>query len=221
VFHTIPDLLTPEEVNHLLEFSKTHLFSDGKGSNEEFELKNNLQANPQDPAAQQASAIVQNALFRNEWVRDIVIPKSLASPMITKYTPGMEYGEHVDTHVVTGSIPVRVDISCTVFLNDPASYDGGELIVRLADKTITIKEKAGTAFLYPSANQYHRVAPVTRGERIVAITFLQSHIRDQSKRAILYELQGFLNEYGESLTSEAQMQLEYVRTNLMRMWYED
>ncbi len=220
MLHIIQDLLTPEEVKHLLNFSETHLFADGKVSNQEFELKNNLQSNMQDPAAQQASAIVQNALVRNEFVRDICHPKSLAAPMISKYVPGMHYGEHVDTHVVAGSPPVRVDVSCTVFINDPTNYDGGELVLRLADKTVKIKEKPGAAILYPST-QFHHVAPVTRGERIAAITFIQSHIRDTSQRSILYELQDYLHEYGASLTSEAQMQLEYVRTNLLRMWYED
>ena len=220
MLHIIPDLLTTEEVNHLLNFSKTHLFADGKASNEEFELKQNLQANMQDPTAQQASAIVQNALVRNEFVRDICHPKSLAAPMVTKYTPGMQYGEHVDTHLVMGDIPVRVDVSCTVFLNAPENYDGGELVLRLADRTIKIKEKAGTAILYPSTT-YHHVAPVTRGERIAAITFIQSHIRDTAQRSVLYELQDYLHEYGEALTAEAQMKLENVRTNLLRMWYED
>ena len=140
--------------------------------------------------------------------------------MVSKYTPGMHYGEHVDTHLVMGNPPVRVDVSCTVFLNDPANYDGGELVLRLSDKTLKIKEKPGTAVLYPST-QYHHVAPVTRGERIAAITFLQSHVRDLAKREILYELQDFLHEYGSGMTDEAQMQLEYVRTNLLRMWYED
>lgn len=220
MLHIIQDLLTPEEVDHLLKFSSTHLFSDGKVSNEEFELKSNLQSNMQDPAAQQASAIVQNALVRNEFVRDICHPKSLAAPMISKYTPGMHYGEHVDTHLVVGAIPVRVDVSCTVFLNDPKNYDGGELVLRLADKTVKIKEKPGAAILYPST-QYHHVAPVTRGERIAAITFIQSHVRDTAQRSVLYELQDFLHEYGAGMTAEAQMQLEYVRTNLLRMWYED
>lgn len=220
MLHIIQDLLTPEEVKHLLDFSKAHHFADGKVSNEEFEMKNNLQSNMQDPAAQQASAIVQNALVRNEFVRDICHPKSLAAPMISKYVPGMHYGEHVDTHVVAGNPPVRVDVSCTVFINDPENYDGGELVLRMADKTVKIKEKPGAAILYPST-QFHHVAPVTRGERIAAITFIQSHIRDTSQRSILYELQDYLHEYGGSLTAEAQMQLEYVRTNLLRMWYED
>lgn len=220
MLHVIQDLLTPEEINHLLDFSKTHLFSDGKVSNEEFELKKNLQSNMQDPAAQQASAIVQNALVRNEFVRDICHPKSLAAPMISKYTPGMHYGEHVDTHLVLGNMPVRVDVSCTVFLNGPENYDGGELVIRLADKTIKIKEKPGAAILYPSTH-FHHVAPVTRGERIAAITFIQSHVRDAAKRSILFELQDFLHEYGAGMTSDAQMKLEYVRTNLLRMWHED
>jgi len=88
------------------------------------------------------------------------------------------------------------------------------------DKTVKIKEKPGAAILYPSTH-FHHVAPVTRGERIAAITFIQSHVRDTAKRSLLFELQDFLHEYGSSLTSDAQMKLEYVRTNLLRMWHED
>lgn len=220
MFHIVPDLLTADEVKQLMTFAASHHFADGKVTNEEFELKNNLQSNMQDPAAKQASALVQSALVRNQWVREICVPKSLASPLIAKYTPGMHYGEHVDTHLVFGNPPVRVDVSCTVFLSDPSTYDGGELMLRLADKTVKVKEKPGTAILYPSTH-YHHVAPVTRGERIAAITFMQSHVRDAAKRAVLYELQDFLHEYGEVMTPEAQMKLEFVRTNLLRMWYED
>ena len=214
------DPLTGEEVRQLRAFCDNHKFIGGKVTNEEFPHKKNLQSNMQDTAAQQASALVQNALTRNQWVHEICVPKSLASPMISKYTPGMEYGEHVDTHLVAGNPPVRVDVSCTVFLNDPAAYDGGELVIRTADKTIKIKEQAGDAILYPST-QFHHVAPVTRGERLAAITFIQSHIRDAQQRSILYELQDFLHQSGGKLSADEIMKLEYVRTNLLRMWYED
>ncbi|NNE40918.1 MAG: Fe2+-dependent dioxygenase [Marinicaulis sp.] len=220
MFHVIDNLLTPEEVAHLRQFCASHKFVDGKISNEEFELKNNLQSNLQDAGAQQASGLVQNALVRNEWVRDVCLPKSLAAPMLSKYTPDMHYGEHVDTHLVAGAPPVRVDVSCTIFINDPVDYDGGELMVRMGDKSLTAKEKSGAAVFYPST-QFHRVNKVTRGERLAAITFIQSHIRDMHAREILFQLQDFLHNYGSSFSDEALMQLEFVRTNLLRMWYED
>jgi len=220
MFHIAPELLTPEEVQKIRSFAESHDFTDGKTTNEEYSLKKNLQANMSDPAAQQASAIVQNAIVRNQWVRDFCIPKALAAPLVTKYLPGMAYGEHVDTHLVAGNPAVRVDVSCTVFINDPADYDGGELVIRMGDKELKVKEKPGGAVFYPSTH-LHRVAPVTRGERLTAITFIESHIRDLQRREILFMLQDFLHENGAGLANDAQMQLEYVRTNLLRMWQDD
>lgn len=220
MFHVVNDILTSEEVGQLIAFCQAHQFADGKISNEEFQLKNNLQSNMQDTSAQQASALVQNAFIRNQWVREICVPKALATPMISKYTPGMAYGEHVDTHIVAGNPPVRVDVSCTIFLNDPSKYDGGELVIRSADKEVKIKESSGAAIFYPSTH-FHSVAEVTRGERLAAITFIQSHIRDAQKRSLLFELQDFLHQNGAGLPADQIMKLEYVRTNLLRMWHED
>jgi PKHD-type hydroxylase len=105
----------------------------------------------------------------------------------------------------------------TVFISEPETYEGGELIIRAADQEMRIKEVAGRAILYPST-YYHRVAPVTAGARIVAITFIESAFRDAAKREILVELQEFLHENAAKVGPAAQLRLEYVKSNLERMW---
>ncbi|MGF1456137.1 MAG: Fe2+-dependent dioxygenase [Alphaproteobacteria bacterium] len=220
MFKILPDLLNHAEVQRLRELADVIPYQDGKSTNPDFQLKNNLQPDPQAPSSQESAQLVQSALVRNPWVRETCFPKALGAPLLSKYEPGMSYGEHVDTPVLAGSPPVRVDISCTVFVAEPDSYDGGELIIRLADREVSVKEKPGSAVFYPSTC-FHRVAPVTRGTRLVAITFIESRIRDTHRREILNELQGCINDYGAKLSQEANMRLEFVRTNLVRLWYED
>ncbi len=216
MFKILPDLLSEAEVSRLRELADVIPYMDGKTTNPDFQLKNNLQPDPKDPASKESAQIVQGALVRNQWVRETCFPKSLGAPLLSKYEPGMSYGEHVDTPVLMASPPVRVDISCTVFVADPESYDGGELVIRLPDREISVKEKPGAAVFYPST-WYHRVAPVTRGTRLVAITFIESRVRDAHRREILNELQGCINEFGGQLSQKANMRLEFVRTNLVRL----
>jgi len=218
VFHIIPELLLPSEVARLQALSQTIKFEDGRASNADYSKKNNLQPSHTDPGYKEASGIVQQGLSRNEYFRDYCMPKTMAPPMMTKYQPGMAYGEHVDSGVAPYSPPLRIDVSCTVFISDPESYEGGELSIRLGDRTVTMKEKPGTAVFYPSTT-FHQVMPVTKGERIVAITFIESWVRDMQKREILLELTEFLHENASKVGMDQQMRLEYVRMNLMRMWH--
>ncbi|KAA9134182.1 Fe2+-dependent dioxygenase [Marinihelvus fidelis] len=218
MFHIIDPLLSAEEVTRLRELSKTIRFEDGRQSNPDYTLKNNLQPSPNDAGYQEAAKLVQTGLARNEYFRDYCLPRFVAPPMMTKYEPGMSYGEHVDSGILNFNPPIRIDISCTVFISDPEDYDGGELNIRMGDRDIKVKGKAGTAVLYPSTT-YHQVLPVTRGERLVSITFIESNVRDAQQREILVELTEFLHENAARVGQEQQMRLEYVRTNLTRMWH--
>jgi len=215
MFHSI-QFLDPDEVARLMQWSKTLPFENGKATNPDNVLKNNLQVR-RDDAYQQVAQLLQQAMVRNEYFREYTFARSIAPPLMTKYEPGMQYGEHVDVPLVRSNPPLRSDLSMTIFISDPDSYDGGELIIRAADKEIKIKEAAGQAIIYPST-YYHRVAPVTRGTRVVAITFIESAIRDAAQREILVELQEFLHENAAKVGLEAQMRLEYVKSNLERMW---
>ena len=215
MFYSI-EFLDPGEVTDLMQLSETLQFEDGKVTNPDHSLKNNLQVR-RDSNYQQAAQIFQRAIVRNEYFRDYTFARNIAPPLMTKYDPGMQYGEHVDVPFIRSNPPVRSDISMTIFISAPESYEGGELIIRSADKEIKIKESAGSAIIYPSTH-YHRVATVTSGTRLVAITFIESAIRDAAQREILVELQEFLHENAEKVGLKAQMRLEYVKSNLERMW---
>lgn len=195
-------------------------FEDGRASNPDFALKKNLQPDHQDPGYKEASGIVLQAMTRNEYFHDYCIPRQVAPPMMTRYEPGMAYGKHVDAALIRYRPPLRIDVSCTVFISPPEDYEGGELVVRMGDRNVRCKESAGAAVVYPSTT-FHEVTPVTRGARVVAITFIESMVRDASRREILLELTEFLHEHAARVGPEAQMRLEYVRANLMRMWYGD
>ena len=215
MFHSI-EFLDPGEVSLLMQLSKILQFEDGKVTNPDNSLKNNLQVH-RDDNYQPAAKIFQQAIMRNEYFRDYTYARNIAPPLMTKYDPGMEYGEHVDVPFVRSNPPLRSDISMTIFISASDSYEGGELIIRSADKEIKIKEPAGRAIIYPSTH-YHRVAPVTKGTRVVAISFIESAIRDAAQRELLLELQEFLHENAEKVGLEAQTRLEYVKSNLERMW---
>ena len=217
-FEIINELLTDSEISQVVELSKKLKFVDGRAStNPGSSVKNNLQADMQDPAYLQAGQIVQKAIFRSQPFRDYAIPKNMALPMLTRYEPGMEYGFHVDAAMLATKPPMRADVSTTVFLSAPDSYDGGELVAKMGEKEIEIKLEPGAAVLYPSVT-LHRVKPVTRGVRLVSITFTESLIRDHYEREILYQLGKVIGRESGRLTFETLTDLTNVHTNLQRYW---
>ena len=112
---------------------------------------------------------------------------------------------------------IRSDISCTIFLEHPEAYEGGELTIHLGDKTVSVKGKAGSAVLYPSTT-IHEVMPVTKGERLVAITFIESQIIDEHKRDLLYTLNEVAALEGYNISWDNRVQLQHVSASLHRMW---
>lgn len=151
-------------------------------------------------------------------MRNFAFIQRLAPPLICRYQPGMQYGKHPDTaYLPMQPTPLRSDISCTIFIADPASYDGGELTIHLGSKPVTIKGTRGGAVLYPSTT-IHEVRPVTRGERLVAITFIESQICDEKKRDLLYTLNEVAALEGLKMDWDNRVRLEHVRHSLHRMW---
>jgi PKHD-type hydroxylase len=217
MFLSLEDLLQPKEVKRLLEIAGTISFVNGRMTNPGSNIKHNLQPQPSDPLYQESAQIVRQAIFRNLSIREFCQPEALAAPMLCKYQPGMHYGRHVDAALLNTQPALRSDVSCTVFLSDPDSYEGGELSIEIGQETVDFKGTPGAAIVYPSTF-FHQVKPVKSGQRIVSITFMQSAVRDPAKREILFTLANFINREHQKIGAISRMELEFVRNNLTRMW---
>ena len=163
--------------------------------------------------------LIMGALTRHPMYRNGALPLHAASPLYARYRPGMTYGEHLDDPIMgAGGVLYRSDVAVTVFLCAPEEYDGGELVIRTAAGEQKVKGAAGDAVLYP-ASTLHQVSPVTRGERLVAVTWVQSLVRDPARRELLYGL----NRAREKLLAaapeaEETAQVNAAYLNLIRMW---
>jgi PKHD-type hydroxylase len=163
--------------------------------------------------------LVMNSLVKHPVYRSAALPLRIAAPYYARYTKGMSYGEHVDDPIMgQGSELYRSDISITIFLTSPDDYDGGELVIQTSFGEQQIKLPAGDAILYPSSST-HRVAEVSRGERLVAVSWVQSLVQEPERRALLHDL----NQARETLLRDKpdaaetrQVNQSYV--NLVRMW---
>ena len=170
---------------------------------------------------QQLNNLVMGCLVQHPLYQSAALPIKIASPFYARYRPGMTYGDHVDDPVMgPPQGRYRSDVSTTVFLNEPEDYEGGELVIRTSFGDQHIKLPAGHAVVYPSSSLHH-VAEVTQGERLVAVTWAQSMVRDASKRELLFEL----NQARESLLKQRPEEEETKRVdvayvNLIRMWAE-
>lgn len=139
--------------------------------------------------------------------------------MLARYHTGMKYGVHADTAFIptANQAPLRADVSLTVFLSEPSAYEGGELAVLPGARTVEFKGEPGAAVFYPSTT-LHEVAPVRSGERLVSITFVQSMIADEARRATLYELNEVAALEGLKMKWDNRIRLEAVRNNLLGLW---
>lgn len=212
-------LLSEAEVAELRRIAGSTPFVDGRISNPHNTAKNNQQLH--DPTAyQQSSQLIMKALGRSEEFRLFAFPVLIAPPLLTRYRPGMHYGLHADAAFIQlPGTTIRSDLSCTVFLNDPGDYEGGALRVRLGDGDMRFKLNPGEAIVYPS-DTLHEVEAVTRGERLVAITFIQSQVPDPLKRHMLYELNEVAALEGLNMDPANYSRLQLVQQNLLRTWGE-
>jgi PKHD-type hydroxylase len=178
-------------------------------------VKNNLQATAVQPGIDEARTIVRQALSRNEEFRDHALPLRMVPILFSRYEPGMRYGEHTDNALMGN---VRTDLALTLFLNPPESYEGGELVVEVDRDPRSIKLRAGSAILY-SATSLHRVEPVTRGQRLAAVTWVQSMVRDVAQREIIADLGAALRQVRVGAPNAREtLLIAKVRANLVRMW---
>lgn len=171
------------------------------------------------PAAEQAQAQVVDALAGNGVFAAAVLPRRFAPPLFARYTPGMEFGVHMD-NAIMGPEKLRSDVSVTLFLSDPADYDGGELVMESSAGEVGYKLPAGSAVVYPTT-MLHRVAAVTRGAREVAVTWAQSLVRSADQRELLFDLDRVGRALFERDGKSAEFDLVNKSTaNLRRMWVE-
>ena len=183
-------------------------------------VKDNQQA-ARGESVQRAGDIVRTALEASEVFKAAVRPQRLRAPLFSRYSDGQSYGAHVDDALMrAGEATIRTDVSVTVFLNDPESYAGGELVIESTGGEQSFKLEAGAVLAYPSTT-LHYVAPITQGRREVAVTWAQSQVRSAEQREILFDLdtarRGLFQREGK--TREFDL-LSKSQANLLRLWAE-
>ncbi len=216
----IPSILDSTELERIEDFLQEAEFEDGKataGFRAE-RVKDNLQLKATAPGKKEINELVRTALRRNKLFQRVAIPRTIRPPLISRYTPGMKYGAHVDDALMGGPNRVRTDLAVTVFLSDQAAYDGGELMVGTPMGHIAVKLPKGDGVVYP-ASTIHSVNPVTSGERLAAVTWVQSHVRDPMQRELLADLDLLRNSLNESNPGDEKTELAFkLYSNLLRMW---
>lgn len=215
---TIANVLPPEEIGELSETLARMRFEDGQrtaGWSARL-VKRNEQAR-ESATLRLLQERLSKAILGNEVFSLAVRPKALTPLLVSRYGAGQEYGAHVDNPLMDG---LRTDVSFTLFLAEPEAYDGGELVIETAAGEDAVKLPAGHLVAYPSTT-LHRVAPVSRGERLVAVGWAQSYLRDPARRELLFDLETARRALfdREGKTPEFDL-LAKSAANLFRMWAE-
>jgi PKHD-type hydroxylase len=221
----VPKVLTLEQLNRCREALAAADWVDGRvtAGYQGAQVKQNRQLAENSPAARELGELVLGALERNSLFISAALPKRVYPPMFNRYESGEQFGSHVDNAVRllpgTGR-KIRTDISATLFLAEPADYDGGELLVEDTYGTHSVKLPAGDMVLYPSTS-LHKVTPVTRGARVASFFWIQSMIRDDGQRTLLFDLDTAIQRLNATGADEAaRTRLIGCYHNLLRMWSE-
>lgn len=226
----IPRLLSAEQVADIRKRLAATDWVDGRvtAGTQSAQTKNNLQVPEDAPAARALGEIILSALGRNERFMSASLALRVFPPLFNRYDAGMDFGPHIDNAIrfvkpslgAGAPIRVRTDLSATLFLTDPSDYDGGELVIEDTFGIHKVKLDAGDLVLY-SATSRHHVTPVTRGSRWSSFFWIQSMIRDQAARVMLWDLdnavQGLRKQLGDT---EHVVSLTGLYHNLVRRWAE-
>lgn len=217
----IPGVLKKDELETVMRELGQGAYEDGRVSAGLIarDLKNNLQVKRDAEAAKKCAPLILEALRRNATFYSVALPHRIHGPIFNRYDVGMTYGSHVDNAIMGEANAVRSDVSATLFLSPPDTYEGGELVLQEHQSERRIKLPAGSLVVYASTN-VHRVEPVRRGTRIAAIFWIQSLVREESKREILHDLNEILAGLRDKLAANEQMALASIYSNLMRQWAE-
>src|SRR6187455_3074222 len=199
----IPDVLTPEQVAQARQILDQAEWVDGRvtAGHQSAMAKHNVQIPENHPAARQLGDMILGALGKNPLFLSAALPLRVFPPLFNRYSGGQSFGTHVDNAIrqVTGTPHrIRTDLSATLFLAEPAEYDGGELCVEDTYGVKSVKLPAGHMVLYPSTSLHH-VTPVTRGARICSFFWVQSMIRDDGQRSLLFDLDLAIQRLGRDL----------------------
>ena len=222
---TIPDLLTPEQVTYARTRLDEAQWVDGKvtAGYQAQTVKKNAQVAEGHPIAQELGELILTALARSPLFMSAALPLRVFPPMFNSYVGGQTFGAHVDTAIRTFSTTgqrIRTDLSATLFLTAPEDYDGGELDVQDTYGTHSVKLPAGSLVLYP-ATSLHAVRPVTRGARVSSFFWLQSMIRDDGQRGMLFDLDNAIQRLAtDNPGHPSSLPLTGVYHNLLRQWAE-
>jgi PKHD-type hydroxylase len=219
----IPDVLTAEQVAEARRMLDSAHWVDGRvtAGHQSAKTKNNLQLPEDHPVARQLGDMILGALGRNALFVSAALPLHVFPPLFNCYQGGQSFGNHVDNAIrqVKGSgATIRTDLSATLFLADPEEYEGGELIVEDNFGVHSVKLPSGHMVLYP-ASSLHNVTPVTKGARLASFFWIQSMLRDDGERTLLFDLDTAIQRLTVDLPEHpAVVQLTAVYHNLLRRW---
>jgi PKHD-type hydroxylase len=222
----LPEVLTPDEVARARVVLADASWADGRvtAGHQSALAKRNLQLPQSGEAARDLGALVTAALNRNLLFLSAALPARIFPPLFNRYEAGHDFGSHVDNAIrplPDGSGALRTDLSATLFLEDPEAYDGGELSIDDTYGLHQVKLPAGDLILYP-ASSLHRVEPVTRGARTASFFWIQSLVRDDARRTLLFDMDQSIQRTAEKLGHEdaGVIGLTGCYHNLLRMWAE-
>ncbi|HVY06811.1 MAG TPA: Fe2+-dependent dioxygenase [Burkholderiales bacterium] len=221
----IPQVLSAEQVAQFRSRMESATWVDGNvtSGHQSAQAKRNEQLPEDSRDARELGDAVTAALGRNQLFFSAALPKRIFPPLFNRYRGGMEFGNHVDSAVrVHGpsGVRIRTDISATLFLAAPDEYDGGELLVEDAYGVQRVKLPAGDMILYPSTS-LHRVTPVTRGARVASFFWIQSMVRDDAQRSLLFDMDMAIMRLSQAAPGNpALVSLTGCYHNLLRMWSE-
>lgn len=222
---TIPDVLTPNQVEHARRALSAAEWVDGRvtAGYQSAQTKDNLQIPEGHPAATEIGEMILSALGQNPLFISAALPMKVFPPLFNSYGPGQSFGMHVDNairHVKGSSHRVRSDLSATLFLTAPEEYDGGELVIEDTYGIHTAKLPLGHMVVYPSSS-LHRVEPITRGRRTCSFFWIQSMVRSNSQRTLLFDLDTAAQRVNRDQPgSQSALQLTGIYHNLLRQWAE-
>jgi PKHD-type hydroxylase len=222
---SIPQLLTADEVAHCRQLLDAADWVDGKvtAGHQSARSKDNMQLPEGSAAARELGQTIVAALYRTPLFITAALPLHVFPPLFNRYQGGQSFGTHVDNAIrqVPGTAHrIRTDLSATLFFAGPEEYDGGELVVEDTYGVHSVKLPAGHLVLYPSTSLHH-VRPVTRGARICSFFWIQSMIRDDGRRTLLFDLDSAIQRVDHDLAGHpSTVQLTGIYHNLLRQWAE-